>query len=250
VPTLVSRRDIRGDLHLHTDYSDGRDSIAAMVAAGARLGYEYIAITDHSPRSAASRRLSADSVRRQADEIAELRDRYPQMAILHGCEVDILAGGRLDFADRILERFDIVLASLHDPLGHAPQQLLDRYLVAAKHPLVSVITHPTNRLVPGRPGYALDYDRLFEAAVETGTALEIDGAPSHLDLDGALARRAMAAGATVAIDSDSHRADHLDRQMRFGVLTARRGWIERRHVLNTRSIDDVRAFVAAKRNGS
>ena len=247
LPPLVSRRDIRGDLHMHTDWSDGRDPVAAMAEAANALGYEYIAITDHSPHSGASRNLSVDGVARQADEIAALRERYRQMTILHGCEVDILADGRLDFRDSILERFDIVLASLHERHGHSPDQLLARYVAAMKHPLVSMITHPTNRLIPHRPGYELDYDRLFETAVETKTLVEVDGAPSHLDLDGALARRAVAAGATIAIDSDCHRAEMLDRQMQFGVMTARRGWVEPRHVVNTQPLAHVQAFIAAKR---
>jgi DNA polymerase (family 10) len=247
LPALVTQSHIRGDLHMHTHWSDGRDSIEAMVEAGVALGYEYVAITDHSPHSAASRSLTADGVKRQADEIAGVRERFPQITVLHGCEVDILADGRLDFSDSILERFDIVLASLHEREGHAPEQLMRRYLSAMKHPLVSLITHPTNRLIPYRPGYDLDYDRLFAAAVETHTLVEIDGAPAHLDLDGALARRAIAAGATVTIDSDSHRAEMLGRQMQFGIMMARRGWVEPRHVLNTNPLEQVRAFVASKR---
>jgi DNA polymerase (family 10) len=247
LPALVSRHDIRGDLHMHTDWSDGRDPVAAMVEAANALGYEYIAITDHSPHSGATRNLTVDGVARQADEIAALRERYPRMTILHGCEVDILADGRLDFRDSILERFDIVLASLHEQHGHSPDQLLARYVAAMQHPLVAMITHPTNRLIPYRQGYELDYDRLFETAVETKTLVEIDGAPAHLDLDGALARRAAAAGATLAIDSDCHRAEMLDRQMHFGVMTARRGWVEPRHVVNTRPLPHLRAFIAAKR---
>ena len=124
---------------------------------------------------------------------------------------------------------------------------MERYAAAMRHPLVTLITHPTNRIVPSRPGYDLDYDRLFEMAVETRTVVEIDGSPSHLDLDGALARRAIAAGATVAIDSDCHRAEMLGRQMDLGIFTARRGWVEPRHVLNTRSLADVRSLIAAKR---
>lgn len=247
-PALVSRDDIRGDLHMHTTWSDGRDSVDTMVLACRALGYEYIAITDHSQSSAAVRNLTVDGVGRQADEIARLRERYRDLAVLHGCEVDILRDGRLDFPDRILERFDIVLASLHDGADHTPAQLMARYESAMRHPLVTVITHPSNRLVPHREGYDLDYDRLFAMAGETGTVLEIDGAPAHLDLDGALARRAVAAGATVCIDSDGHRADLLDRHMRLGLVMARRGWVEPRHVLNARSLAGVRAVIDAKRD--
>jgi DNA polymerase (family 10) len=247
LPALVSRDDIRGDLHMHSTWSDGRDPIETMVAECRRLGYEYIAITDHSPHSAASRNLTLDGVKKQAEEIAQLRGQYPEIAILHGCEVDILPDGKLDFPDKVLEQLDIVLASLHERAGQGPDQLMKRYAMAMKHPLVTLITHPSNRIVPTRRGYDLDYDRLFELAVETGTVLEIDGAPSHLDLDAALARRAIAAGATVSIDSDCHRSELLGRQMDLGLITARRGWVEPRHVLNARSLADVRAVVAAKR---
>jgi DNA polymerase (family 10) len=247
LPTLLSRKDIRGDLHMHTTWSDGRDATAVMVETCVALGYEYIAITDHSPHAASSRTLTTDAVKKQAQEIAALRERFPNIAILHGCEVDIMADGKLDFSDRILERFDIVLASLHERLGHSPEQLLSRYLTAMRHPLVTLITHPTNRIIPYRRGYDLDWDRLFAAAIETRTAVEIDGAPPHLDMDGALSRRAIAAGVTVTVDSDCHRADALDRQMELGVITARRGWVEPRHVLNTRAVADVRAFISAKR---
>jgi len=249
LPTLLSRTDIRGDLHMHTDFSDGRDTVEAMVQMCRGLGYEYIAITDHSPHSAASRNLSVDSIARQGEEIGRLREQYPDIAILHGCEVDILPDGRLDFPDRILERLDIVLASLHERAGQSREHLLRRYAGAMKHPLVTLITHPTNRLVPHRPGYDLDYDALFEMAVETRTLVEIDGSPAHLDLDGGLSRRAVAAGATMAVDSDCHRAELLEMQMALGVTTARRGWVEPRHVANTRPVGEIRAMIAAKRQG-
>ena len=247
LPLLVSRGDILGDLHMHSVWSDGRDPIEAMVEGCRALGYEYMAITDHSPHSAAARNLTIDGVKKQAEEIARLRQQYPDITILHGCEVDILPDGRLDFTDKVLEPLDIVLASLHERAGHGPAELMRRYASAMNHPLVTLITHPTNRIVPTRLGYDLDYDRLFEMAVETRTVVEIDGSPSHLDLDGALARRAIAAGATVSINSDCHRSEMLGRQMDFGVVTARRGWVEPRHVLNTRSVVDIRSTIAAKR---
>ncbi len=239
--------NIRGDLHMHSSWSDGRDTIEHMVLAARQLGYEYVAITDHSERSAASRKMAAADIGAQRAEIDELRTRIGGIQIFHGVEVDIMHDGSLDFADGLLERFDIVLASLHDHAGHDGSILTERYLAAIANPFVNVITHPANRSPGYNPGYAVDFDRLFAAAAASGTAMEIDGAPGHLDLDGALARRAAAAGVTLTIDSDCHRADALGRQMRWGLGTARRGWIEPRHVLNTRGADDVRAFVARKR---
>jgi DNA polymerase (family 10) len=247
LPALVSEIDIRGDLHMHSTWSDGRDAIADMVAAAQQLGYEYIAITDHSERSLASRKLAAADIPRQRREIEKIRKRVHGIDVLHGIEVDIMHDGSLDFDDERLEGFDIVLASLHDHQGHDSHTLTERYLRAIHHPLVSVITHPANRS-PGRSvGYDVDFDRLFLAAARTGTAMEIDGAPGHLDMDGILARRAVARGVTVVINSDCHRADSLARQMRFGLGTARRGWIERSHVLNARPLDEVRGFIARKR---
>jgi DNA polymerase (family X) len=247
LPRLVERADIRGDLHMHSDYSDGRDSLREMVLAAHALGYEYVAITDHSEHAAASRTIRVDQIARQRDEIYHLRNDVPGMTILHGLEVDILHDGSLDCPDAVLETLDIVLASLHESAGHDRKRLTRRCLAAINHPLVAVITHPANQLVGRRAGYDLDYAAIYTAAAETGTALEVDGAPSHLDLSGERAREAAQAGAMLAIDSDCHRWPALDRQMRMGVGTARRGWVEPRHVLNTGSLADVRAFVARKR---
>ncbi len=246
-PPAVALADIQGDLHTHTLWSDGRDTTEAIVRSAHALGYRYLAITDHSPTSKASRTLSIEGIAQQAKEIEALRAAYPELTILHGCEVDILGDGSLDLPDAVMAGLDIVLASLHDPCGQAPDRLLERYLGAMAHPLVSVITHPANR-TPGRAnGYALDWDRFFAAARDSGTAVEVDGAPGHLDLDGHLARRAVETGATVVIDSDGHFAERLGRQMRMGVGTAARGGVEARHVLNARSLDAVRAFIADKR---
>ena len=248
LPGLVLERHIRGDLHMHTSWSDGRDSIETMVLAGKQLGYEYVAITDHSERAWSSRRLALAEIPRQRDEIEALRRKIPGIDILHGIEVDIMGDGTLDFDDDVLSGFDIVLASLHDSCEQRGPQLTERYLKAMYHPLVNVITHPANRSPARSPGFDVDFDAMFETAEATGTAMEIDGAPGHLDMDGAIARRAVAAGVIITIDSDCHRAEWLARQMRFGVGTARRGWIEPRHVLNAGSTHDVRAFIARKRS--
>lgn len=249
LPPLIEVADIRGDLHTHTVWSDGRDSMTRMAHGARALGYRYLAITDHSPTARASRVLTLERLARQADEVAEVRAAFPDLTILHGIELDIQADGSLDVPDRVLATLDIVLASLHQGLGHDGSQLLARYVAAARHPLVNVLTHPANR-APGRlPGYDLDYDRLFAVAAETGTAVEIDGAPGHLDLDAPLAERAAALGATLVVNSDCHIADRLGRQMTFGVGLARRAALQPRHVLNTSDVDAVRAFVAAKRAG-
>jgi DNA polymerase (family 10) len=247
LPTVILRDDYRGDLHMHTHWSDGRASVEDMADAASSLGYEYIAITDHSPTSGASRNLSVADVDAQAEVIAAARRRFPKLRILHGCEVDILPDGSLDFEDRVLRRFDVVLASLHDRAGHSPTELLHRYLSAMTHPFVSIVTHPTNRLFPRRPGYDLDYAKLFEAAVRTRTALEIDGAPSHLDLTAALARRAAAAGVMLAIDSDAHGPEQLERHLRLGFFLARKAWVEPRQVLNTKRWTHVKGWIASKR---
>ena len=247
LPRLISSSHIRGDLHMHTTWSDGRDSIQHMAITAKQLGYEYIAVTDHSERAFASRKLLALEIPIQREEIHAARARVPGIEILHGVEVDIMSDGSLDFTDEQLSGFDVVLASLHDHQGHDRARLTERYLKAIRHPMVNVITHPANRSPAFSSGYDLDFDRIFAAAVETGTALEIDGAPGHLDMDGTLARRAIAAGVTVVIDSDCHRADALARQMQFGVGTARRGWVEPAHVLNTCGVQTVRQFIAKKR---
>jgi DNA polymerase (family 10) len=247
LPRLISTGDIRGDLHMHTRWSDGRDSIAEMARTAVQLGHAYIAVTDHSERSWSSRRLLAAEIALQRREVDEARTEVPGIDILHGVEVDIMPDGSLDFTDAELAGFDIVLASLHDAHGQSGARLTERCLAAIRHPLVNVLTHPANRSPGVSDGYELDFDRLFEAAVDTGTALEVDGSPGHLDMDGRLARRAASAGVTIVVNSDAHRADALPRQMAFGIGTARRGWVRPEHVLNTLEIQAVREFVARKR---
>jgi len=247
LPRLIEKNDIRGDLHMHTDYSDGRDTLHAMVATCAALGYEYIAITDHSQSAGASRTLSVPDLRRQMDEIDRVQQQFPSLRILKGVEVDILPDGRLDFPDAVLEPLDMVLASLHDRAGHSPDRLLRRYRAAAEHPLVTMLTHPANRLVGRYEGYDLDFDALFELAIGTETMLEVDGAPSHLDLDGALARAAVEAGVMVSLDSDCHHARLLDRQMGLAVGTARRGRVQPVHVANARPLEALIPLLGRKR---
>ena len=247
IPTLLTVPDIRGDLHMHTDWSDGHDPIEAMARTAVDLGYEYIAITDHSPHAETRRSVDADGLRRQADEIRRVQQRVQGITILHGVEVDILPDGDLDLDDAALEPLDIVVASLHDRAGHDRDELTARYLRTMRHPFVNIIAHPTNRIVGHRAGYDLDFDALFEAAIGTGTILEVDGAPIHLDMDGAVARRAAAAGVMISVDSDCHHATRLGAQMGYAVGTARRGWITPDPVVNTRPLSAIRDFVRHKR---
>jgi DNA polymerase (family 10) len=247
LPSLINSLHIRGDLHMHSTWSDGRDSILQMARSARKLGYEYIAITDHSERSWASRNLLSVEIPMQRQEIEAVRSQVPGIEILHGVEVDIMPDGSLDFDDDTLAGFDIVLASLHDPAGGDGAQLTQRYMQAMWNPLVTIITHPANRSPAMSNGYDLDFERLFRAAVKTNTAMEIDGAPGHLDMDGRIARRAAAAGVTLVVSSDCHRAEALGRQMSFGVGTARRGWVAPEQVLNTRGIDGIQEFIARKR---
>jgi DNA polymerase (family X) len=247
LPPLLRREEIRGDLHMHTDWSDGRDTLELMIGAAEALGYEYAAVTDHSRASAIARGLDVDRLERQMEVVAAAREAHPGIAILQGSEVDILPDGSLDFPDAVLERLDVVLASLHDPVDHSGAQLTDRYVRAMQNPYVQIVTHPTNRLVPYRDGYPLDEIRLFDAAVKTGTILEVDGAPGHLDMDGAMARRAVRAGVTVSVDGDCHRAELLGRHMLFAVATARRGWVEAHHAVNTLPLEGLRTRLSQKR---
>jgi DNA polymerase (family 10) len=247
LPALVTPQHIKGDLHTHTSWSDGRDSVEQMVQTAHGLGYEYLAITDHSERSAAQRTLGPGTIARQRADIDAAREHAPGLDFLHGVEVEIMPDGRLDFDDGVLAQFDIVLASLHDGAGHDGRPPA-RPLPAGDRPPLRERDHPSRQPDTRRPpGYDLDFDRLFEAAARSGTAVEVDGSPNHLDLDGALARRATASGAMLTIDSDAHRHDALGRQLQFGVGTARRGWVQPEQVLNTRGASAVRAFVAAKR---
>jgi DNA polymerase (family 10) len=248
LPALITRADVRGDLHMHTDWSDGRDSIDSMVGAARLLGYEYVAVTDHSVSSTIAGGLDAGRLEHQREAVERVRERYPDIAVLHGSEVDILPDGRLDFPDAVLERLDIVLASLHDAAGHDARRLTDRYIAAMRHPLVHIVTHPTNRYVPSRAGYELEESRLFAEAAATGTCLEIDGAPGHLDMDGSMARRAVDAGVLVSVDGDCHRADLLGRHMELAIGTARRGWVRASDAVNSRPLGDLRSVLGRKRS--
>ncbi|HXG92570.1 MAG TPA: DNA polymerase/3'-5' exonuclease PolX [Blastocatellia bacterium] len=234
LPKLIETSDLRGDLHAHTNYSDGLSTIEEMAEQAAELGYDYIALTDHSPSSRIARGLDLDRLEKKIEELEavrkKMRGRKPR--ILFGTEVDILASGELDYPDRILSRFDVVTASVHSAFRQSRDRMTDRLLDAIASPYVHIIGHPTARLLGSRDPVEFDFERVVKAVAGAGIALEINGSPFRLDLTDTMARAAKDAGALLAINSDAHSATQLG-QIRFGVFQARRGWVEAASVVNT-----------------
>lgn len=247
LPKVVEPADIRGDFHMHCTWSDGRDSLEAMIAACAERGYEYHAISDHSWGRGAMG-LDPQELRDQRARVRELGDKYG-IRTLCAAEVDIHADGSLDYDDAVLAELDIVIASVHSAFNLSREEMTARLLRAIENPYVNIIGHPTGRNVETFAGYDFDHDAVFAAAARTGTALEIDGQPSRLDLPSSLARRAKAFGVTFTCDSDAHGVRDLA-NIAYAVGQARRGWITAGEVLNARPLEEVLAFVAAKRSVS
>jgi DNA polymerase (family X) len=233
LPKLIEEGDLRGDLHTHTTWSDGRSSLEEMVEAAGKLGLEYIAITDHSPSSRIANGLDIDRLERKIEEVEALRKKRGRRKprILIGAEVDILPDGRLDYPDEVLARLDVVVVSMHGAFRQSKDRITGRLLDAIANPYAHVIGHPTTRLLGSREPVEFDFERVIEAAVEAGVALEVNGAPGRLDLNDVMARAASEAGALLAIDSDAHSAAQLE-QTRYGILQARRAWVEPRSVVN------------------
>ena len=260
LPTLIALGDLRGDLHSHSEWSDGVHPIEVMAEAARRRGYAYQVLTDHSQGLAIAHGLEPERVEQQREIIAELNARYAAeesagdlppgagadgFRLLHGCELEIRADGTLDYDDALLARFDIVVASVHVARRQSRAELTRRTLNAIHSPHVDVIAHPSGRMIQARDDLDLDWDTVFDAAARTGTALEINGSPHRLDLAPERARRATDMGCLLSIDSDGHRTSELE-HVRWGVDQARRAWVEPRHVVNTRSRADLLAWAAAK----
>ena len=237
-PALVDEGDIRGDLHCHSTWSDGRQSIEEMARAAQARGYEYLAICDHTPAVGAVRGLSADDVRRQADEIAAANELLAPFRILRGIECDILPDGRLDLPDDVLAELDWVQASVHGGQRLPRREQTERVVEALRHPSVRCLSHPTGRLIGRRPENALDLERAFEVALEHGVAFEVNGLAPRLDLSGEHVREALQAGLQIVCSTDAHSTRGLD-NMLLSVATARRGWATAAHVLNTRPLEEI-----------
>ena len=234
LPRLIELADIRGDLHSHTIASDGHDTIEEMALAARERGYEYLAITDHSASHGFGNDVSAEQLRRQIELVREADARIEGIELLAGSEVNVLPDGSLDYDDELLGELDWVIASVHTSFGMGEQAMTERVIAAVEHPLVRAIGHPTGRLIERREPYAIDLDAVFAAAARAGTMLEINANPDRRDLSDVHARAAARAGVTLVIDSDAHRTRTLA-NMRWGVATARRAWLTREHVANTRT---------------
>ncbi len=238
IPRLVELSDIKGDLHVHTDWSDGHESIQAMALVANALGYEYIAITDHSGGRGIAHGLDSERLREQIEEIKQLNQQLSGIRILSGTEVDIRADGSLDLPQDLLAELDIVVAAIHSGMNQSEEQITRRILGAIENPNVDIIAHPTCRLLGEREPVAVDLEAVFRAAARHNKALEINAMPSRLDLKDIHAYRARELGVKLALGTDAHSSAHLD-FMRFGVGVARRGWCQPQHILNTRPVEEV-----------
>jgi DNA polymerase (family 10) len=234
-PALVETGDVRGDLHCHTTWSDGRASVEEMGRAARERGYDYLAICDHTPAVGAVRGLTADDVRRQGDEIAAANEALAPFRVLRGIECDILPDGRLDLPDEVLAELDWVQASVHGGQRMPRRELTKRVEEALRSPHVRCLSHPTGRLIDRRPENALDLERVFELAREEGVAVEVNGLPDRLDLRGEHVRDALRAGVQIVCSTDAHSVRGLG-NLELSVRTARRGGATAADVLNTRPL--------------
>ena len=236
LPALIELGDIKGDLHVHTNYSGGSNTIEEMAVACQKKGYEYVALTDHSKSLRIANGLTENDLRRKKKEIDKINKKMKNFTILYATEVEIDSSGNIDYNMDILEEFDIVVGAIHSGFKQSKEQITKRLVRACQNPRVDIIAHPTGRLWGTRDSYDIDIDEVFGVAKETGTALEINSFPDRLDLGDALIRIAKHKGIRFAIATDSHSTEHLN-YIKFGVAMARRGWLGKNNVLNTLSLE-------------
>ena len=245
-PQLVTVQDLRGDLHMHTRASDGRDTIEEMARAALARGYEYVAITDHSATHGFGDHVTPDELERQIERVAAANEVVDGITILAGTETNILPNGSPDYGDELLARLDWVIGSVHTSFGMPAADMTKRMVAAIEHPWIDAIGHPTGRKISSRQPYALDLDAVIAAAARTHTMLEINSAPDRRDLDDVNARAAAENGVLLLVDSDAHGAERLA-HVRWGIATARRAWLTAEHVANTRPWEQ---FAALRKRAS
>jgi DNA polymerase (family 10) len=242
LPRLVEEKDIRGDLHMHTDATDGRNSLREMAEAAKKLGHDYIAITDHSRRLTMANGLTPKRLREQMEAINRLNDELRGIQVLKGIEVDILEDGSLDLPDDVLKELDLTVCSIHSKLNLSRKKQTERVLRAMDNRYFSILGHPTGRLINKRAPYPIDLEAIVEGARERGCCLEINSQPSRLDLPGRYAHMVKEAGVLGVTSTDSHATDHLG-FMHLGVAQARRGWMEKGDLLNTRTVRQLKKIL-------
>jgi len=242
LPALVTEGDIRGDLHCHTDWSDGAASIEEMALAAMERGYEYLVISDHTQSLGVANGLTPERLKEQRQEIERVDARYPDFRLLQGYELEIKADGTLDFPDDVLAELDVVIASVHSGLRQEREKITQRVLNAVRNPHVDIIGHLSGRILGHREPSEVDIPEVLREAAKTGTIIEINSIPDRLDLEDIYVRRAVGLGVRLAINSDAHSVGGLD-MMRFGIATARRGWAEAKDIVNTLPVGDLLALI-------
>lgn len=235
LPALVELGNIKGDLHVHSNWTDGRNSIEEMAQAAKRRGYQYIAICDHSPTIGITNGLTPERLQKQIQEIEKVNETSKGLRVLTGIEVDIKSDGRLDFDDEILATLELVVASVHTRFSQSKKEMTHRIIRAVENPNVNIIAHPTGRLIGKREAYEVDMDKIIDACKANSKILELNACPERLDLSDVNCRKAKEKGVKIAISTDAHMDIHLD-WMKFGVATAGRGWIESKDVVNSQSL--------------
>ncbi len=241
LPKLVSVKDIKGDLHMHTDWSDGANSVVEMAEEAKKKGYEYIAITDHSKTTAVANGLDERRLKEQFKEILKARAKVKGVKILWGTECDILANGELDFPDDVLKKFDIVVAAVHSGFKMDEEKMTARVIKAIKNENVDILDHPTGRLIDRRPAYKINLEKVFKVAEESGTVFEVNSSPNRLDLNDVNIMAALKHGLKLTVDTDAHSIDQL-RFIKLGVSQARRGWAEAKDILNTLPLSKLKKY--------
>jgi DNA polymerase (family 10) len=238
LPHLIELKDLRGDMHMHSTWSDGREELEQMALAAKARGYEYMTISDHSVGVGIANGLTEERFRKQWKVVDALNEKLAPFRILKGVEAEVKGDGSLDFDDKFFKEFDIVGTSIHQGLRQSPEKLTERAVIVLSNPSVDFLCHPTNRLIGRREGHPLDLTKVIKTAKENGKMLEIDGQPNRMDLDDIWSRKAMEEGVPIVVDSDSHSSGELE-NVRFGIDVARRGWLEAKNVFNTLSLKDV-----------
>lgn len=242
LPSLISLGDVKGDLHVHTDWSDGTESIEGIARAAEAVGHEYINIADHSQSLKIAGGLSEDELELQLKEVRKVDKKMKDFTVLAGIEVDVKNRGDLDLDDSILKKLDVVVGAIHSKFSMPEKEMTERIVEAMRNENLDILAHPTGRLIGRRDGYEIDVEEIFEEAAETRTALEINCFPDRLDLNGPHVRRAKELGAKIALGTDSHTASNLE-FIKFGVGMARRGWLEGEDVINTWSANEIRDYL-------